>query len=370
VAVKQVSPIYMAKPVIGEEEIAEVQAVLRSGLISDGEEVRIFEKEFSGFIGTKHAVAVSSGTAAIYVALISHGIGPGDEVITTPFSFIATANAVLLTGARPVFADIRSDTFNIDPDEVIKKITPETKALLPVHLYGLPCDMEALTQIAEEHNLALIEDACQAHGAEYRNRKAGSYGTGCFSFYPTKNMTTGEGGMITTNDPEIAVKARLIVNHGQNRRYHHETIGYNYRMTNIAAAIGLCQLKRLPFLNGMRTRNAMILNAGLQGIKGIELPRAGDDLKHAYHQYTIRLTEQFALSREDFRGNLRGRGTYTEVYYPLPIHRQPLYQKLGYHDHLPVAEKCAEEVVSLPVHPSLNGEDLEHIIECVRGCLS
>jgi len=370
VSINQISPISMAKPVIGEEEIAEVEAVLRSGFISDGETVRKFEREFAAFIGTEYAVAANSGTAAIYVALMAHGVGRGDEVITTPFSFIATANAILLTGARPVFADIQSDTFNIDPHDARRKITTNTKAIMPVHLYGQPCDMEAITKIAEDFNLALIEDACQAHGAEYHGKKAGSFGTGCFSFYPTKNMTTGEGGIITTNDDKIAAAARLMVNHGQTRRYYHETIGYNFRMTNIAAALCLCQLKNLPGLNKVRIKNARTLTNNLQEIKGLVCPATGDNsIKHVFHQYTIRLTEQFPVSREEFRENLHNGGTLTEVYYPVPIHKQPLYGKLGYRDQLPVAEKCATEVVSLPVHPSLSGQDLNHIIKSIKGLL-
>jgi perosamine synthetase len=363
---EQISSIQMAKPVIGEEEIAEVEAVLRSGFISDGETVRKFEIEFSNFTGTTHAVAVNSGTAAIYIALLAHGIGPGDEVITSPFTFIATANAVLLTGARPVFADIRPDTFNIDTDEVVKKITRRTKALLPVHLYGQSCDMEALIEIAGRCGLAVIEDACQAHGAEYLGKKVGSFGTGCFSFYPTKNMTTGEGGMITTNDADIAARARMIINHGQRERYYHETIGYNFRMTNIAGALGLCQLKKLAYMNDIRIRNAEVLTAGLKDMEGLILP-VSCYTRHVFHQYTIRLTQGFRVTRGEFRERLRSHGVITEVYYPRPVHKQPLYENLGYHDRLPVAEKIAGEVVSLPVHPSLSEPDLQYIVESIRG---
>jgi len=358
----------MAKPVIGEEEIMEVEAVLRSGQLSDGEIVRKFEREFAAFTGTEHAVAVNSGTAAIYVALLAHGVGPGDEVITTPFSFVATANAILLTGARPVFADIHPDTFNLDPRDVRRKVTSSTKAVMPVHLYGQSADMDGITKVAEEFNLALIEDACQAHGAEYHGKKVGSFGTGCFSFYPTKNMTTGEGGIITTNDLQIASAARLAVNHGQTKRYYHEVIGYNYRMTNIAAALGLCQLKKLPAFNEIRLKNAKILNNSLQGIEGLILPEINNhNSRHVFHQYTVRITERFPISREQFREKLRNSGIVTEVYYPIPIHKQPLYTKLGYRTQLPAAEKSAQEVVSIPVHPSLRDEDLQYITECIRG---
>ena len=365
-SISQVSEINMAKPVIGEEEIAGVAAVLRSGRISDGEAVRKFEKEFAEFIGTKHAIAVNSGTAALYVSLTAHGIGPGDEVITSPFSFIATANAVLLTGARPVFADIEYDTFNLDPGAVEAQVTPRTRAILPVHLYGQPADMDSLLDIASRHKLAFIEDACQAHGAEYHGKKVGSFGTGCFSFYPTKNMTTGEGGIITTDDSDIGAIARRIVNHGQTKRYYHETIGFNYRMTNISGSLGLCQLKKLPLFNTIRIKNAETLNNGLKDIRGLVLPVTDcRNSKHVFHQYTVKLTESSRISREEFRKNLRNRGIITEVYYPVPIHRQPLYAKLGFNDNLPVAERCAEEVVSLPVHPSLSEYELKYIIKCI-----
>lgn len=367
-SIKQISPIYMAKPVIGEEEIQEVEAVLRSGQISDGEVVRKFEREFAAFIGTEHAVAVNSGTAALYVALLAHGVGPGDEVITTPFTFVATANAILLTGARPVFADIQPDTFNMDPRSARRKVTTSTKAIMPVHLYGRPADMDGLMKVADEFNLALIEDACQAHGAEYHRKKVGSLGTGCFSFYPTKNMTTGEGGIITTNDSQIAASARLVVNHGQTKRYYHEVIGYNYRMTNISGALGSCQLKKLPYLNEIRIKNAKTLTDGLQGIEGLLLPDISNhDIKHVFHQYTVRLTDKFPVSRDVFRDSLREKGMLTEVYYPIPIHKQPLYGKLGYHDQLPVAEQSAKEVVSIPVHPSLSDGDLQYIIDSIKG---
>jgi dTDP-4-amino-4,6-dideoxygalactose transaminase len=367
----QISLVSMAKPVIGKEEISEVEEVLRSGYLSEGETVRKFESEFAAFIGTEHAVAVNSGTAALHIALLAHGIGPGDEVITTPFTFIATANAVLLTGARPVFADIQPDTFNIDPDEVLKKITSKTRAILPVHLYGQPCDMSALMKIAHGYSLVIIEDACQSHGAEYVNgKKTGSFDTGCFSFYPTKNMTTGEGGIITTNDADIAEKARLIRNHGQNRRYYHEVEGYNYRMTNIAGALGLCQLKKLPYFNEARIKNAQILTAGLRNIEGLVTPRSNSYTKHVFHQYTIRITEEFPVSRDDLRRNLLQRGISTEIYYPRPIHRQPLYQRKGYADWLPVSEQAANEVISLPIHPSLNQQNIRHITESIRSISS
>ena len=355
--------IDIAKPILGEEEIAAVTAVLRSGIIAQGKKVEEFEEAFAAFIGARYAIAVNSGTAALHTALLAHGVADGDEVITSPFTFIATVNSILFTGAKPVFADIEEENFNIAPDSIVEKITPRTKAIIPVHLYGQPCDMKRIMGIAEEHSLVVIEDACQAHGAEYNSKKVGSFGTACFSFYPTKNMTTGEGGMITTNDKDIAEKARVIRNHGQKERYLHEILGYNYRMTDIAAAIGICQLRKLDQFNNKRIENARILTDRLNGIKGLALPSSKPNVKHVFHQYTVRVTEHFGMSRDELRGKLKEKGIDTSIYYPLPIHKQPFYQKLGYNDHLPNSEKVAKEALSLPVHPLLTKHNLEYIIE-------
>jgi len=359
--------IPIAKPIIDEDEISAVTAVLRSGIIAQGRKVEEFEEAFAGFIGAKYAIAVNSGTAALHIALLAQGIGEGDEVITSPFTFIATANSILFTGAKPVFADIEEDSFNIAPDSIAEKITPRTKAIMPVHLYGQPCDMKRIMRIAQEHGLIVIEDACQAHGAEYEGKKVGSFGTGCFSFYPTKNITTGEGGMITTNDKDIAQKARMIRSHGQRERYFHEILGYNYRMTDIAAAIGLCQLGKLKEFNSKRIENAKFLTERLSGIKGLITPSIKSNTKHVFHQYTVRVTQDFGISRDELRQKLMNKGVATEIYYPLPIHRQPLYQSLGYNDHLPNSEKLAKEVLSLPVHPSLTKEDLENVVRAIQG---
>ena len=359
--------IPIAKPTIGEEEIEAVTAVLKSGVIAQGKKVEEFEEAFAEFIDTKYAIAVNSGTAALHIALLAHGIGQGDEVITTPFTFIATANSILFTGAKPVFADIEEDSFNIGPGNIAKKITPQTKAIMPVHLYGQPCDMKRIMKIAEEHGLVVIEDACQAHGAEFKSKKVGAFGTGCFSFYPTKNITSGEGGMITTNDKDIAERARMIRNHGQRERYLHEILGYNYRMTDIAAAIGLCQLSKLNQFNDKRMENARILTKGLGGIKGLAFPHVKSKTKHVFHQYTVRVTEDFGISRDELREKLDGKGIATEIYYHLPIHKQPFYQKLGYNERLPNAEKAAREVLSLPVHPSLTRRDLEDIGQAIQN---
>jgi len=359
--------IPIAKPVIDEDEISAVTAVLRSGFIAQGKKVEEFERAFAEFIGTKYALAVNSGTAALHIALLAHRIGRGDEVITSPFTFTSTANSILFTGAKPVFADIEEETFNIEPDGIAEKITPRTKAIILVHLYGQPCDMKKIMKIAQEHGLIVIEDACQAHGAEYEKKKAGSFGTGCFSFYATKNMVTGEGGMITTNDKDIAQKARMIRSHGQRQRYFHEILGYNYRMTDIAAAIGLCQLGKVEQFNSKRMENAKFLTKELRGIKGLIPPGIKSNTRHVFHQYTVRITQDFEISRDELRQKLMNKGVATEVYYPLPIHKQPLYQNLGYNDHLPNSEKAAREVLSLPVHPSLTKEDLENIVRAIQA---
>ncbi|MCG7848931.1 MAG: DegT/DnrJ/EryC1/StrS aminotransferase family protein [ANME-2 cluster archaeon] len=354
--------IPIARPIIDEEEIDAVTDVMRSGVIAEGTKVFDFEKAFSGYIGVNHAVAVNSGTSALQIALQAAGIGKGDEVVTSSFSFIATANSILYNGAKPVFADISLDTFNIDPDDILNHITPLTKALLPVHLYGHPAEMKAIMDIAQDKDLIVIEDACQAHGTAYHGKSAGSFGTGTFSFYPTKNMTTGEGGMITTDDKDIDATARMIRSHGSKQRYHHEMLGYNFRMTDISAAIGLVQLGRLDEFNRKRMENARYLSAGLRSLEGIEVPQIRNGCTHVFHQYTIRVTNNCRLERDHLVELLGNKGIGTGIYYPVPIHKQPLYKKSGYIDSLKNTETASMQVISLPVHPSVSTEDLDHII--------
>ena len=279
-----------ACPQVGTEEEEAVLAVLRSGQLVQGERVAAFEKRFAELCQVPEAIAVSSGTAALHLALIAHEIGYGDEVITTPFSFAATANAILLVGAVPVFVDIDPETCNIDPSLVEAAITPRTKAILPVHLYGNPCDMERLQAIAAEHHLVIIEDACQAHAASIDGKPVGSFGTGCFSFYPTMNMTTGEGGMITTSDPVIAERARLLRSHGQSERYRHVALGFNQRMTEMQAAIGLAQLEKLERFTEKRRANAAYLSEHLAS--AVKTPVERDGYRHVYQQYTIRVPDE------------------------------------------------------------------------------
>jgi len=371
---KNVEParkIPIARPAITEEEIEAVGDVLRSGMLAQGKVVGEFEDEFSDYIGVKHAIAVGNGTIALDVALRALGIKACDEVITTPFTFIATANAILYQGARPVFADIDDKTFNIDPADILNKITPRTKAIIGVHLFGHPFDLRAVLEICEDHNLLLVEDCAQAHGAKYDGVKVGSSGSvGCFSFYPTKNMTTGEGGIITSGQDETTGICNLLRNHGQDEKYLHTMLGYNYRMTDIQAAIGLVQLKRLDELNSRRIENATYLNRHIP-LSGLKLPEKKNGVKHVYHQYAITISEEggFPLSRDEFIAYLRERGIGSAVHYPLPIHRQPLYQKLGYTDEevrCPVTEHVSTKILSLPVHPSLTEEDLKFIAETVN----
>lgn len=358
--------IQMAQVRIDEESIQAVVDVLKSGQIAQGPKVEEFEKAFAAYIGTKYAVAVNSGTAALHIALMAAGIGEGDEVITTSFSFIATANCCLFVGAKPVFADIDPKTFNIDPRSIENKITLKTKAVIIVDLYGQACDMDEIIAICRKHNLVLIEDACQAHGAEYKDKKVGSFGIGCFSFYPTKNMTTGEGGMLTTNDAEIARKAKLARQHGQSQRYVHDVLGYNFRLTDIAAALGITQLKKLDPNNSKRIGTARFLTENIKQIKGLIPPYIAPNRNHVFHQYTIKVTPEYKYSREDLQKKLLEKGVSTIIYYPTPIHRQPFYKNLGYKDILPVTEAVAKQVLSLPVHPGVTESDLKTIVTALK----
>jgi dTDP-4-amino-4,6-dideoxygalactose transaminase len=351
--------IPIARPLMGEEEKRAVIAVLESGQLAQGEKVAEFEGRFAAFCGVKHAIATSSGTAALHTVLLAHGIGPGDEVITTPFTFIASANSILFTGAKPIFVDIEEDSYNINPALIVEKITSRTKAILPVHLYGNPCDMEAIMAIADRHGLIVIEDACQAHGASIHGKEVGSFGTGCFSFYPTKNITTAEGGMITTDNDAVAERARLIRQHGMRKRYYHEVLGYNFRLTDIQAAIGLAQLDKLPEWTAKRIANAGYLT---ERLPNVVTPTVRNGYVHVFHQYTIRVKGDRDAAVE----KLSAAGIGTAIYYPLPVHQQPVYRQLGYQDSLPVAEQVSRQVISLPVHPALTPTELDRIVSEVN----
>jgi dTDP-4-amino-4,6-dideoxygalactose transaminase len=354
--------IKMAQPQIGEAEREAVLAVLASGQLANGPVTRELESAFASEMShTREAIAVSSGTAALHLALLAHDIGPGDEVITTAFSFQATANMILATGAKPVFVDVGEDA-NIDVSKIEAAVTSRTKALLPVHLYGRLCDMTALCRIVERHGLALIEDAAQAHGARSGGRYAGGFGTGCFSLYATKNITAGEGGMVTTDDAELAARMRRLRSHGEDERYESIELGYNYRMTETGAAIALAQLPRLQELTQRRRRNAEALSAGLRGIGLPETPEEPEE--HVWHQYTVRV----GRGRDALRAHLREKGIETAVYYPKTLPAQQLYRDLGYDEApFPVARRLAGEVLSLPVHPGLSDSDIEQVIAAVNG---
>jgi perosamine synthetase len=351
--------IPIARPRMGEDEKAQVWAAMDSGSLAQGPRVRAFEEAFAAFVGADHAVAASSGTTALHLAMLGYGIGPGDEVVTVPFTFIASANSILYTGARPVFVDIDERDFTMDPALVEAAITPRTKAIMPVSLYGQPAQMDVITEIAERHGLAVVEDACQAHGAAIGGRRSGTWGAGTFSFYPTKNMTTGEGGMLTTNDGELAERVRLLREHGMKVRYHHDIVGYNFRMTDIAAAIGLAQLPKLDGFNDRRRAIAARYDAEL---RGVVTPTVRDGVTHVYHQYTILVRE-----RDVFAERLKERGVGTAIYYPIPVHRQKPFLALGYGDDvMPVTDRLTAEVLSIPVHPSLTDDEVATVIGAVN----
>ena len=360
------SNIHIAKPILGQEEKDAVNRVIDSGMLAQGEEVALFEEEFKEFTKAKYAIATSNGTTALHAALMAHGIAKGDEVITTPFTFIATASTIKLVGAMPVFCDINKETFNINTKQIEAKITSRTKAIIPVHLYGRAANMQELQRIAKKHNLIIIEDAAQAHGAEYQNtdkqtQKVGSEHTACFSFYPTKNMTTGEGGMITTNDEKIAERLRKVISHGSEKRYLHSEIGHNFRMTNIAAAIGRVQLKKLNNFNKKRKENATFLISKLQPSPLIQVPSINEG--HVVHQFCIKVKHGL---RDSLKEYLKEQGIASEVYYPIPIHKQLAYERYN-HQSFPASEQAAKEVLALPIHPSLTESDLTRIANTINS---
>ena len=352
-----------AKPIIGDEEREAVDRVLRSGMVAQGPEVAAFEQEFAEhFVPGRPAVAVNSGTAGLHLGLLAAGVGAGDEVIVPSFTFAATGNSVALTGGTPVFVDIEPETFTLDPEAVAAAITPKTKGILPVHLYGHPAHMRELEKLAADRGVALYEDAAQAHGASLDGRPVGSFGEfAMFSLYPTKNMTSGEGGMVTTATAEIARRVKLLRNQGMERQYENEVIGFNARMTDIHAAIGRVQLTKVDAWTKTRQQNAAFLDANLRGVVA---PPVAEGAVHVYHQYTIRVPED----RDGFVKALKeehqvGAG----VYYPIPNHRLPSLAPYAPGLDLPETERAAREVVSLPVHPSLSQGDLDRIVAAVNA---
>jgi dTDP-4-amino-4,6-dideoxygalactose transaminase len=336
--------------------------VLESGMLAQGPRVAALEAAFTRLTGARHAIATSSGTTGLHLAMLAHGIGPGDEVITSPFTFIASVNAILFTGATPVFADIEESSFNIDPARLEAAITPRTKAIMPVHLYGQPCDMDEICAIAKRHDVILLEDAAQAVGATYGGRHVGTFGTAVFSLYATKNVMTGEGGMITTDSDEVADLARLLRNHGMRNRYEYEMLGYNFRLNDVLAAIGVAQVGRMDEATRRRAANAAHLSAHLRGVV-IPVTRAGRT--HVWHQYTIRLPQ--GVDRADAAHRLGEAGIGTGVFYPRGAHRFPHIQAEIKDVNLPVTDQVAASVLSLPVHPLLEPADLERIVAAVNS---
>lgn len=359
--------IPLANPCIGEEEARAVYEVVSSGWINEGKKVREFEERFAEYIGVKHAIALFNGTVALQAILLTHDIGPGDEVIVPSFTFVSTATSVLHVGATPVFADINPKTYNIEPNDIKHRITQNTKAVIPVHYAGQPADMFPILEIADKHSLFVFEDAAEAHGAEYYGKKVGSFGNAAmFSFTPTKNITTGEGGIVTTNDNEIAEKIRLLKNHGQDSQYHHIMVGYNYRMTEMQAAMGIEQLKKLPTILERKHQNAMFLSPRLAEIEGIIPPYVAANRNHTFMMYSVQISPNIGVSRDTVIEKLAEKGIQGKVYFP-PVHLQPIFRKFGYSEGmLPTTELIAQHILSLPFHSKISGEDLEYIIEQIK----
>ncbi len=353
-------------PKIDEEEVQAVVKVLRSGMLTSGlgagPIVTEFEKNFAKFVGVKHAVAVNTGTAALHSAVVASGIKQGDEVILPSFTFVATAEAVVLAGGKPVFTDIDADTYNLSPSAVEKSITKKTKAILPVDLYGFSADMKPLREIAVKHGLALVEDAAQAHGATYAGKPAGSFAdAACWSLYASKNMTTGEGGVITTSNDQIAETLRMIRTHGEKAKYASLILGNNYRMSEIQAAIGNVQLEKLPFFLAKRRQNAQQLTKILEKSSRLILPMESKDRQHSWYLYTARLVEGMETERNKIVDELKKKGIGAEVYYINPVHLMPFYRENFGSAKLPETDKASKQVFSLPIHPGVTSEQVDYI---------
>ncbi len=350
---------------IREEMQSAIQKVCESCAFAGGPFVAEFEKAFAAFCGTKHAVGVGSGTDAIWAVLVALGIGQGDEVITSPNTFIATAEAISFCGAKPVFVDIDERTYNINPELIESAITPRTKAIIPVHLYGQTADMDPIIKIAKKHNLYVVEDACQAHGAEYKGRRAGSMGiAGCFSFYPGKNLGAyGEAGAIVTNATDLAEKLYMFRDHGQQKKYYHSMVGWNARMDGIQGAVLNVKLKHLNKWNEARIKNAAAYTRLLEKVQGVRVPFVAERTKHIFHIYSIRTSE-----RDEFIKKLSEKDIYCGIHYPIPLHLQEAYKALGYHiGSFPIAEKCASEQVSLPMFAELAEGQIEKVADEIKN---
>jgi len=362
--------IQVNMPQIGREEINMVTKVLKSrvltGRLGSGPMVARFEKDFAKFVRAKHAIAVNTGTAALHLALWAAGVKTNDEVIVPSFTFISSAESVALTGARPVFVDVDPKSYNIDPKKIEAAITEKTMAIMPVDLYGLSAEIDKMKEIAEKHNLAVIEDAAQAHGASYKGKPPGYYADmACWSFYASKNMTTGEGGMITTNNDKHAKLLRAMRSHGETQEYVSSMLGLNYRMPEIEAAIGIAQLKKLPTFIEKRRRNARLLTERLVGTKQLVLPTEPKGYKHSWYLYTVRIRKGDAEVRDKIVEDLRKHGVSASVYYHTPIHLMPYYQQFGKY-RLPTTERIAQQVFSLPIHPGVTTKETDYIAKTIK----
>lgn len=353
---------------VGEDEERLVLEVLRSGMLAQGPMVQRLEALVAGIAGVPHAVAVNNGTTALVAALQALGLQPGDEVVTSPFTFVATLNAILEAGATARFADIRPDDFAVDADAVAAAVGPRTRVLMPVHLYGQAADMGRLMPVAEQHGLAVVEDAAQAIGAAFGDRACGSFGVGCFSLYATKNVATGEGGVITTADDAVADRLRLLRNQGMRVRYQYEVPGHNYRMTDLQAAVGVPQLERLGTLTARRQANAAYLREHLAGLPGVRLPDALPGRVHVWHQFTLLLEEGCPVTRDELAAALTAEGVGNGFYYPRTVFDYDCYRNRPdvVIDDVPEASRIAANVISIPVHPKLTPEQLSHVVGAVR----
>ena len=356
--------IPIARPDIGPEEIAAVTEVLESGMIAQGKRVKELEDAWAEFVGVRHAIAMGNGTLALMAIFAGIRLEPGDEVITVSHTFAATANAILSTGATPVFVDIEPDTYLIDAKKIERAITARTRAICPVHLFGLVADMDMIRAIADRHGLIVVEDACQAHGATFRGRMAGSFGHGAFSLYATKNMTTAEGGFVTTDDDDLAEWLRIYRNQGMRARYQFEMLGYNFRMTDIAAAIGLVQFGKLA-RNTARRRAIAARYDEAFGELPIGLPITPDGRTHVFHQYTL----DVGGARDAIVSDLREAGVGADIYYPIPVHRQPYIMERGLFAELPVTDAAASRTLALPMFPGLTEPEQDQVIAAVRDAV-
>lgn len=366
--------IPISKPYIGDEERAAVNAVLDSGMLVQGPRVAELERQFQESTGARHAIAVSNGTAALHVALLAHGIREGDEVITTPFTFMASVNSILFVGAKPVFVDILPCCFNIDTAKIEAAITPKTKAILPVHLYGMPANMAEINAIAAKYGLAVIQDAAQAVGARFIGKGLGELATACYSLYATKNIHCAEGGMVTTNDDTVADRCKLLRAHGSRQRYHHEMLGYNFRLSDLHAAIAIPQMNKIKEIIASRQQNAAFLNANISNPRVVvpKFPNKScatssicSQSEHVWHQYTIRIVSG---ERDQAVKTLNENGVGSAVFYPIPANKQKHIIDFGFDGaDVPVAERMCREVVSLPVHPGLSAADRSRIVEVVNA---